>query len=90
MSMTVTVTTRPTTLNEAELSKRIHEAVARLIEESGGMRSVYDVGRTRTLYEYPHADGSVTYEMGGLTDEATHYVHVDGAAIPHPKVVHPE
>lgn len=88
MSMTVTVTTRPTTLNEAELSKRIHEAVARLIEEAGGSSS--KVLRTRTYFEYPQANGSAVHTMGGLTDEATHYVHVDGAAIPHPKVVHPE
>ena len=87
MSMSVTVKTVPTTLNEAELSKKIHEAVAALVEEAEAQhRTVGTVHRSRVLYEYPQADGSVLHTVGYLEDAATHYVHVDGAAIPHPKI----
>lgn len=84
MSMSVTVKTSPNTLGEAALSKKIHEAVAKLIEEAGGGPN--RVQRTRTFYEYPQADGSVLHTMGGLEDSVAHYIHVDGAEIPHPKV----
>jgi len=67
MSMSVTVKTVPTTLDEAKLSKRIHEAVARLIEEAEAQRrTVGMVHRSRVLYEYPEADGSVLHWTHGL------------------------
>ena len=85
MSMGVTVTCTPSTLNEAELAKKIHEAVAGLIQEAGGSPS--KTQRTRSIYEYPQAGGGVSLSVGGLQETAQHYIHLDGADIPAPKVV---
>ena len=89
MSMTVTVTTRPTTLNEAELSKKIHEAVAALVKEptAGQFTTLGAVLRNRRLAEFRAEDGKAWYSVSGLEDVSVHTVRIDGAGIPPPKVV---
>jgi hypothetical protein len=84
MTMRVSVTTVPTTLDEAKLSKRIHEAVAKIVDDAGGLSN--KAHRSRVLNEYPQVDGSVLHTVGYIEDAATHYVNVEGAAIPHPKI----